>query len=419
MNIKRIIYEEIKSQSENFNLKETDVSKVLKELFTFSTSKLLKDLGNQDEILDEKDSLPNELWLLIIDNINNSYAEFPDEWEKELLERKKQIFSYKYFSKQELEDLDKVESKIKVEIKKYFSSLQNFISLEDFKDRFFNLPNNLLINFTRYLLNKSNLLNKKLKVNKEDIKERIKSLKEDRMKFIKKISFISNGNISSVDLTELKKLVDNGLFFEDNLLNRGVNEYIYKLINHKVASEKIVDSFNSTFLNDLRDQVEKSKSYLSHIKSIKNQESAEFFEVTGVQLGRRFDNEIEIVNKKEYDDSIIEDDSIFKEPHGRINVTGINWDDDMSTSADGESSDMSSGSSGGGFSGGSGGGGSSFSGPTGGDEVVDIEADGEPLPTGEDGFPKDFGTEETSEIGGDDIGGEDITEPDEKTTEEK
>lgn len=399
---KQILQEEIEAQSKLFDLSPKQLKGFVNELFTFNSSKLLKSLGDQDEILDEKDSLPEEFWEEIINNINDSYAEDPNEWEKELKEIKSQILCYKYFTKQELENLDEVEKKLKVQIKKYFSSLQNYTSMENFRDRFFNLPSQLLFNFVRYLLNKSIILNKKISISKIDLKDRVVELKKQRDKVIDKISFISNKNITVLDLKNVKRLVDNGVFYEDNLLNRGVNEYLYKLIKHSKAASNIVETFNSTFIEDLKSAVESSNSYLSHISSIKNEETSEYFSPDGIQLGRKFDNEIDAVKNKDVNDAVIDKDSIFKEPKGRIK-DDFAWDSN-SVGGKGESGedaegDMGAGSDlGGGFSGGGGGMGSMDIAP--GSEEVDVDmpadgAEGE-MPTGEDGLPTDFGTPDSN-----------------------
>lgn len=401
MNIKKIIDKEIKEESKKLNLEPNEVRKVLNELFTFNQSKLLKSLGNQSEILDEKDALPKELWENLIENINESYNENPNSWEKELKEIKFQIVCFKYFTKKELTDLDEIEKKIKVEIKKYFSSLENYTDNENFKDRFFNLPFEILVNFVRYILNKSNDLNKKISISKKEVIEKIKELKRERKKVIDKISFISNKNVTTLNIKDIKKLMDYGVFYEDNFLNRGVNEYLYKLINHPEAEKNIIESFNSTFINDLRLNIESSNSYLSHISSIKNEETPEFFSETGVQIGRRFDNEIDALKDKD-PNVIIDKDSIFKEPKGRLNPT-FNWDENENNSeVAGEKENDDSLASSGGFSGGgSSGGGGSFTGPTGGEETVDLDVpEGEEnnqMPTGDDGLPTDFGTPESNE----------------------
>jgi uncharacterized membrane protein YgcG len=413
MNIKKIIEEEVIKQCEKFDLNENELKSFMNELFTFNSSKLLKSLGNQEEILDEKDALPEEFWEELINVINESYGEYPEEWEEEFKEIKLQILCWKYFTKQEMASLDDLEKDLKVSIKKYFSSLQNYTDNENFKDRFFNLPSQLLSNFTRYILNKSVALNKKISISKGDVKERITALKAERKKAIDKISFVSNGNVSIFDLKQIKRMIDNGVFYEDNLLNRGVCEYLYKMINHKDAEANIVETFNSTFLNDIRLSIETSNSYLSHISSVKNEETQEYFSETGLQVGRRFDDEIAALKSND-PDVIIDKDSIFKEPKGRINST-FDWSEsDPGSEATGEEADgdMGAGSDLGGGGGFSGGGGASFDGPTGGEETVDLDVPGgeggdttstddstteEGMPPGEDGLPTDFGTPESNE----------------------
>lgn len=406
----KAVLSEIKKQSKEFSVDENKLKVFLNELFTFNSDSILRDMGNQEETLDEKDALPDEFWEEIINNINESYSELEKGWEEDFLTIKFQILCNKFFTKKDLVKIDNIENRLRIDIKKYFSSLQNSTSKENFKERFFNLPTDILVDFVRYILNSSKELNKKLSIAKEEAQERIKELKKLRWKTIKKIQFISNKNISVLDLKSIKELFDNGVFYEDNLLNRGVNEFLYKLLNHPIASDNVAEFFNLTFVNDFTSNIEKSNSYLNHIESIREEETTEFFSLDGMQIGRRFDNEIETVEKKDFSDVVIDKDSIFKEPKGRLNATSFNWGDtngapDTATddSGEGGGSGFGGGGGGGGFSGGGGGG--TFSGPTGGDETVSLDepvSDGEtPMPTGKDGLPVDFGSEESNEVSDD------------------
>lgn len=409
MNINDIIKEEIDRQSSKHQIKPHELKDVLNELFSFNQSKLLKGLGDQNEILDDKDVLPQEFWDELMEVINESYHEDESTWDKELTKRKMQILAYKYFTKQDLEPLDKIEKDLRLEVKKYYSALQNYVSLENFMDRFFNLPSQLLFKFVRYLLNNSKALNQKLKISKSQFKEEIEKLKLERKKIIDKVSFISNKNVTSLNLETIKDLFDAGVFYEDNFLNRGVNEYLYKMLQHKVSSKNIAETYNETLLNDLLSSIEKSKSYLSHIEAIKNEEDTEYFSPYGVQVGRRFDNEIEAIdNDDTEDDGIIDKDSIFKEPNARIKTVSYSWDEG-GAEGEGDGGDGDLSGSGGGGGGGSFGGGS-YGGPSGGDETIDVDmgnegggdaGSGDDMPTDEDGFPEDFGTPESNDTGGD------------------
>ena len=64
----KIFQEEIERQSKEFNVSESKIKNFLTELFTFNSSTLLKNLGSQEEILNDNDSLPNEFWEEIINN---------------------------------------------------------------------------------------------------------------------------------------------------------------------------------------------------------------------------------------------------------------------------------------------------------------------------------------------------------------
>lgn len=416
----KIITEELEKQVEALNLSSPEkIGNVLQELFTFSTDNFLKNIGSQEAILDEKESLPEENWDWLMETINQSYQEVPEPWEEELGKQKLKILCFKYFTKQEFIELDEVEKSLKMNIKKYFTSLQNYADMEDFKNKFFNLPFEMLSNFTRYLLNNSKELNSKIKISKEDLKKRVKSLKDERNKVVNKISQISRKYQTTINLTELKELYDSGLFWEDNYLNRGVNEYISKLLNNTATQDKIKDAYNSAFFYDLKAQAEGCPSYQKHVESIKKDEDKEYFTSKGMQIGTRFDNIIEITKNKEGEKEgySIDDKSRLKEPYSKIESTDYPWesndgeplspDDEENMGADAAGGDM-----GGGGGGLAGGGGLSYSPPTlgpqqdaEGNEINpedDAEAtadDGTEMPTTDEGLPVDFGTPGTNPEG--------------------
>lgn len=417
-NLQTILKEEINKEVKSLNLQDPKrVAKVIKELFTFNTSSLLKNIGDQDEILDEKDALPEENWQWLISMINESFAENNEEWENQLKEQKLKILCFKYFTKQEFVKIDEIEKSLKVKIKKYFAALQNYSDLDNFREKFFNLPTEMCTNFSRYLLDNSKKLNTKIKIEKKEVVEKIKTLTKDRKEIIEKIGLVSKKYQSTLDLTKVKELCDHGLFFEDNILNRGVNEFISKLCNSEKSAE-IKDAFNSTFLYDLKSLSEESASYIAHVDSIKKG-GQEYFTEKGFQIGVRFDNAQEITENKT-DEVIIDKNSRFKEPKSQLK--SISAPGSGGTTPDAAGSDSAgptaAGSSGGSSGGGGGDFGGGFSGPSGGDipdlDSVGTDVDGggempdaadgaeaeggeESMPADEDGFPEDFGTPEDNE----------------------
>jgi uncharacterized membrane protein YgcG len=357
-----------------------------------------------------------------METLNQSFQENKKEWVEQFKAQKLKILGYKYFTKQNFIKLDEVERNLKTNIKKYFTALQNFSDMDDFREKFFNLPFELLANFCRFILNKSRELNSKLKIDKKELLERIKQLKDDRNNVIQKISQVSHKYQSTLDLKQVKELYDNGVFFEDNFLNRGVNEYMVKLLNHKEAAQKIRDTYNTAFANDLKSQAENNPSYIAHIESIKKEEGKEYFTFKGMQVGTRFDNEIEVANSKEgeKDGYVIDQKSRFKEPSSKIKDTTLPWEKQDETLPDEEGGAAAGGASGGGASGGSGGSGGGLTNGGGinyeppelggaedadgnpidiyGDENAEGEEGGE-MPTDENGLPVDFGTPESNPEG--------------------
>jgi hypothetical protein len=417
----RFITEEVERTVNRMNLSSPQVlGDVLQELFTFSTDTFLKNIGSQEAILDDKDALPVENWDWLMETLNQAFQENAKEWIEQLKAQKIKILCNKYFTKQDFIKLDEVEKSLKVNVKKYFSALQNFVDLDDFREKFFNLPFELLSNFCRFILNKSKQLNSKLKIDKKELRERIKQLKDDRKNIIQKISLVSHKYQSALDLRMIKELYDNGLFFEDNFLNRGVNEYITKLLNHKEAAQRIRDTYNTAFANDLQAEAENNPAYINHVESIKKEDGKEYFTFRGMQVGSRFDNEIETANNKEGAKAglVIDKDSRFKEPSAKIKDTTLPWEKSSDEESEGEESEGGADTGGSGTSGGGGGGLSSGGGinyeppelgpaETSDGEEVDLggeggeegdEGEGE-MPTDENGLPVDFGTPESNPEG--------------------
>jgi uncharacterized membrane protein YgcG len=365
--------------------------------------------------------LDTELWDWFFDVLNQSIQENQKDWKELLKKQKMKILCYKYFTKKELIKPEKLEALLKKDLKKYFSSLQNYANLEGFRDKVENLPSDLLTNLIRYIFYKSKGLQEKIKISKEEFKERVAYLTTERMKAVENLSMISKKYQSVFDLQKLKELYNNGVFFEDNLINRGVNEYITKLFGYSKISAKIKEVVPGAFVKDLKYQAENCPAYINHIQEIKQDQTQQFFTEKGFQIGKRFENEINIAKQKNLgkdSEYIIDKDSVFKEPTGKL--TSVSWEDSEAvtggeTDEDGESSSGGSGG-GGGSSFGGGGGGSLSGGNFPGDIDPDIEgvtgdgplgeegddgtgpaADGEiPLPKDDQGFPVDFGTEESN-----------------------
>jgi len=383
--------------------------KSLNELFTMNINNFMKDIGSQE--IDDNTEIDTELWDWFLQTVDNSMHEQPDKWAELLKEQKLKILCNKFFTKKELVEKDKLEETVKKQIRKFFTALQNYTDLDGFIEKISNLPSELLSNLIRYFFSYSDALSTSVKVSKKELSARIKELYKERKDMIEKIDLVSKGYQTVLDISKLKELYNNGLFFEDNILNRGVNEYVSKLLNHKAASKKIKDNFSNTFVMDMQQQSQTSSAYIHHIESIKKEEGQEFFSANGYQVGNRFTNEIEAAKDKN-DNQIIDKDSVFKEPKNYISNIVSPWEKDSEYepgNMDNDSADGGGSSSGaGGFGGGSAMSGDSFSSPIDltanqGEELPDdtsIEDNGEdgdtPLPTDEDGFPVDFGSEETN-----------------------
>lgn len=393
----RILQEELDLFLDQLDLKPKQSRKSLNELFTMNVTKFMKNIGSQE--IDEDSEIDTELWEWFLNTINESIQELPEDWLELFKQQKMKILCFKYFTRKDLLDVDDLERDLRTNIRKYFTALQNYTDLDGFKEKISNLPSELLSNLIRYLFKVSPELNEKVKISKSTFKNRIKELQEERLKMVEAISFISKSYKNILDLTKLKILYDNGLFFEDNFLNRGINEYIVKLTGNKLTSKKIKETFSNTFLVDIQSQSESSASYVSHIESIKEEQTMPFFTDKGYQIGNRFDNEIEVVKNKDTENKLIDKDSVFKEPKGSINDVVPPWDSENNEPL--ESTDGSGGGerSSGGFGGGaaSGGSGATFGNTF--DSDIPLGDDADPdteLPTDDQGFPVDFGSEETN-----------------------
>jgi len=412
----RIINEEINKYMEDFDLKESKkVSKVLKELFFLSTDKLMNNIGSVET--DDSNAIATENWELFVDSLTQAVQEQQDLWSIGIKNIKSKILTFKYFTKKDLIDLKSLESYLRMEIKPFFTAMQNYVDSNDFTNKFFNLPTELLYNLVRYMFMLSPDLKSSVKITNDDLKDNINRLIELRMKVADKISKISNGYVDIMDIQEIKSLFDNGVVFEDNFINRGICEFVIKLCNHNVAKDKMNDFLSGAIILDMKRMAENSAAYIAHIASIREETGSEYFSVNGEQIGKRFDNEIDIVKNSNYEGYIVDKKSRLKEPNERITPTVAPWDSNQPGMMPGEE-----GGSTGGAAGGSGGdtggplGNADYNGdfaPDGAegqipgvdDEAgsedageIGVEGDGTEMPKDEDGLPEEFGTQEDNGI---------------------
>ncbi len=413
---REILFETIDSFVDSLDVKKPNI---LKELFTLNTTNFVKNMSGQD--IDDDTELDTELWDWFLDILQEAINENSNEWIEFFKAQKIKILCYKYFTKKDLIKAEKIGPHLRKDIKKYFSSLQNYSDLNSFRERVENLPSDLLTNLVRFIFHKFPDLKNKIKVKKEEFKEKVTELTTERLKAAEKISTISKKYQTVLNLEKIKNLYNHGVFFEDNIINRGVNEYLVKLINYDIALKAMKEVYTGALLNDLKYQAENSSSYVKHIESISKEETQPFFSEKGYQIGNRFQSAIQEVKEKDYTDSVINKDSVFEEPTGKVNQTSWETNDlaagDTENDTEGGSSSGGAGSSSGGsFGGGGGAGGFAFDEPDpasapgaegpeengveGNIEGGAVENSDEPeteLPTDEEtGLPVDFGSQETN-----------------------
>lgn len=405
----RIIEEEIDRCVKTLNLSsKKDVKKVLNELFTLSTNKLMDNIGSVEA--NEKNQIAQENWDQFIQNLTNSIQEENDLWLHSIKEIKLKIITYKYFTRNDLQNVDTLEGFLRMEIKPFFTALQNFIDFTDFRHKVLTLPTNILYNLVRYIFNISPELNDVIIIKNSDLKENITRLIDLRMNILNHINEISKGYKNLLNFKELKELYDCGVMFEDNFLNRACSEFVIKMTNHNGAATKLMDQFPGAVLKDLKHIAENTSACISHISSVKMEETTEFFTANGEQIGNRMENEIELVKSNNYDGYVVSKGSRLKEPNEKVKAVSIDSIPSSGGGLDGEGN-LSSGGAGGGdgttdsaldLGLGNADFGGDFAAPGEEGEVpgaedtgeIGVEEDGTPMPDGEDGTPIDFGTEE-------------------------
>ena len=414
----RIINEEINKYVDQFEMDSPkQIASVLNELFTLSTSKLMDNIGSVEA--DNKKQVAVENWDTFIDSITESIEDAPDEWLMGLSKVKLKILTYKYFTRKDMIEQKMLDSWLRTEIKIYFTALQNYVDSKDFMLKFFNLPTEVLYNLVRYLFTLNDSLKTSIKVTNEDLRDNIPKMLELRMKVAEKVSKASKGYIDLIDLKELKELYDNGVLFEDTYLNRGINEFVVKMMNHVGAMKNIMELWGGSTINDFKKQAENSAAYVTHVSAIRNETDEEYFASTGEQIGKRFDDQLDAVREQQYDGLVVDKKSRLKEPNAKINTADKPWESNTGGDFPGTEEDMEAGGAGGGGGGASGGGGSfgggglgngdfggefappgeegevpGAEGEEGADGALGQEPDGTPMPDTEEGMPEDFGTVE-------------------------
>lgn len=420
---KKILNEEVDKYVDELNINSpVEVKKVLTELFSMTPGKLMNSIGSVE--VDNNKGLDDSNWDYFLDTIRQACHENSQIWDVAMANVKLRMLCYKYFSREDFMPLAELPQTIRVEIKTYFTALQNYVDFNDFTGKFFDLPTDLLYKIIRLMFATSDDFSKKAKVNNEMLKDYIGEMKKMRMRIADQISRVSNSYKTSIDLMEIKELYDSGILLEDNYINRGINEFVVKMLKHNDSSKKLEDKYNLTMLKYMFRTAESSAAYVNHINDVKSESGYEFFSSNGEQIGKRFDNEIELVKDKRFEGYVIDRESRLKEPNAKVNSVVAPWEGgsapgqmpgDMGAEAGGVDSFGGGGTS-------AGGGGMDFAGggfdepmvddgfaapgeegelPGGVDEngfkIPDEkteggeEEDGTPMPVDDQGIPQDFG----------------------------
>lgn len=401
-NIKKFISEEVDKYMLKVSLENPkNVENVLNELFYLSTDKLMNNIGSVEA--DSRNEIASESWDTFIQGLTESVNDQQDTWIVGMHNVKLKILTYKYFTKKEMVKQENLESYLRLEIKPFFTALQNYVDPKDFVLKFFQLPSRLLFALIRYMFFINSDLAKSIRITNDDLKRNIERVKKKRYEVAVKIGKISNGYADLFDVEEMKDLFDNGVLFEDNFINRGINEFVYKMTTHKAARNNMIDMYSGAMVTDMGDQASESAAYIAHITSIRGETGSEYFTSNGEQIGKRFDNELELVRTGKYDGYVVDKKSRLKEPNEKINTGVMPWEANGPEGEDGE------GGSGGAGGGGDFGGGEFGNADFGGDfaspgeegEIPGLEGepefaeeDGTPMPDNEEGLPEDFGTVE-------------------------
>jgi hypothetical protein len=414
--VKKLINEEIDKYMKKVRLDNPkNIENVLNELFYLSTDKLMNNIGSVEA--DSSNEIATENWDMFIDGLTQSIHDEQETWRLGIHNVKLKILTYKYFSRKEMVKTASLESYLRMEIKPFFTALQNYVDSKDFVMKFFQLPSHILYAIVRYMFFINKDLSKSVRITNDDLKKNIDRIKGKRIEVAIKIGKISNGYADLFDVKEIKDLYDNGVLFEDNFINRGINEFVYKLTNHKEAKNNMIDRFSGAMVTDISNQACESSAYIAHIASIRSETGAEYFSSNGEQIGKRFDNELDLIKEKNFEGYIVDKKSRLKEPNEKINTGIMPWEDNSAGSGvpgdEGAGPGGSGGGSGGGDSFGNADFGGDFAAPGEEGEIPGVEGgpefadeDGTPMPEDENGLPEDFGTVEDN--------GGDTPEPDEE-----
>lgn len=331
--------------------------------------------------------------------LTKSINSYQTEWFEFFRKYKKMILCYKYFSKRNLVSTEELKSVLKFELKKFYTPLQMATDELDFFEKICMLPSRINFIIIRLCFDISKELDNIVILNRKEIREEVKRLRKIRLELAENVNNVSLYYQDVFNVQSFIEVFDNGLLFEDNFINQGINDFFIKLIQDETARKNLQDyKLNSLVINEIEKEITGYVSYTNYKKGISDGKP-EFFDIKGQQVGKRFENVIELVKGNEdLTDYVIDFDSRFKEPNSKINYTPANEPEfDEVGELDGEEGAGAVSNSGGG------GGGSfsndadidvpDFGSPEGGIETGAVESGGEDVNTEEqtDELPDDFG----------------------------
>lgn len=191
------------------------------------------------------------------------------------------LYAVKYFTNVNFMIAESVEDEVKVELKKYFGSI-NTDNAEDFIKSFFELPFEFTSLVVRYLANillpeKKNLLTPTV----QEADSSLKGILSKKNSFIENINDVSMGRSSTLSIVDASLLLDVKAFYNNNALNVGALEFLVRLF--RGAKSKLGDIFSKEKIKFMLVQILSLPSYQTHIRKIQQQEEQPFFTKDGSQ----------------------------------------------------------------------------------------------------------------------------------------
>lgn len=404
-----ILKEEINNHLKSLDNKNSKkFKKVMNELFLLKADKLADNIGSVEK--DGNNEIASENWEWLLDQLATSIAHDEESWNEYFGKIKLAILTNKYFTKRDPVKQENLESYLKINIKPYFTALQNYVDISDFKNKVYKLPSDIAFCLVRYCFYVNEDLSVKIKVSKEDLRKNILKLKDLRLKVAENISSISKGYKNILDFDEIISLYDNGLFLEDNFINRGITEFLAKLISNENAKGKLLDITSNAVLKNIHKNIQTFPAYMNHTNDIKVEVDTNYFSSKGEQIGKKFENYLDLTIDGDFDGYVVDGESVFKEPQRLLKPVQSSM---MQLDASGNPMEFDSGAGGMDLGGGSAGGmvaggldgdlpGGDFAEPGTEGEIPGIDDDGTPVPSDEDGLPQEFGTVEDNNETADD-----------------